>query len=202
MIRLALEGDAIRGPEGLPEGSRAYVDAGWLSPGTRSAAALVVGPEEPAADRAAGLALVGVALAALEEVAELPAGRVQVIGSGLVARTLQALLPPADDGGRAPAAIVDTTGDPEALADATRRLEDLGTLVLAGEPADRPHPLDLYPDVHVRGLRIVGIPPASLDSRPAEDRVPGPALAELEREPLAAVNAGEPLPSAAWYRLA
>ncbi len=53
--------------------------------------------------------------------------------------------------------MIETTGDPEAVVAATRRLSDLGTIVLAGEPLDRRLRIDLYDDVHVRGLRLVGV---------------------------------------------
>ena len=94
-----------------------------------------------------------------------------------------------------PAAVIDTTGDPEVIADATLRVADLGLLVLAGEAAGRQLDLDLYPDVHVRGLVLAGVEPARI----------GEAGTVIERPPVpppAEVVIGLPLPPRAmWYRV-
>jgi threonine dehydrogenase-like Zn-dependent dehydrogenase len=85
------------------------------------------------------------------------AGPVEVLGDGPLAALVRGLVGD-DRAGRRPAAIVDTTGDPAELEGALRRLDDLGTLVLAGPPPPEPLALDLYGDLHVRGLTIVGVP--------------------------------------------
>ncbi|MFP5362551.1 MAG: hypothetical protein ACLGI5_07455 [Thermoleophilia bacterium] len=99
-------------------------------------------------------------------VAALPAGggRVEVFGDGDLARALRARLAqptdptdPTDPTAR-PSAIIETTGDHEALQRALQRVADLGTVVLAGPPPAGAVALDLYSDVHVRGLTIVGTP--------------------------------------------
>ena len=85
-------------------------------------------------------------------------GDVEVVGDGPLADRLRALLGRASPPDR-PAATIDTTGDLAAIAEALRRLDSLGTLVLAG-PAPANAALDLYSDLHVRGLTMVGLPPA------------------------------------------
>ena len=96
--------------------------------------------------------------------AAVPAGarRVDVVGDGALAARLRESLPAPSSTG-APDAIVETTGDPAAIADALRRLDDLGTLVLAGPAPRGPVALDLYADLHVRGLTVVGVAPAEAE---------------------------------------
>lgn len=94
-----------------------------------------------------------------------PNGLVEVTGDGELATEVRGALAAVTDSqprnaGRpagAPACIVDTTGQPEVIEAALTRLADLGLLVLAGPVSELA--LDLYPDVHVRGLRLVGIEP-------------------------------------------
>jgi threonine dehydrogenase-like Zn-dependent dehydrogenase len=90
-----------------------------------------------------------------------PDGDVDVTGEGELATALRSRLATrlAREAERAPAAVIDTTGDPTAIAAALARLDDLGTLVLAGPAAPQPGALDLYADLHVRGLTVVGIAP-------------------------------------------
>ena len=45
------------------------------------------------------------------------------------------------------------------IVDATRRVADLGTIVLVGEALGRTADMNLYADVHVRGLTLVGVSP-------------------------------------------
>jgi threonine dehydrogenase-like Zn-dependent dehydrogenase len=92
--------------------------------------------------------------------------------------------------------IVDTTGDPDAIADATRSLADLGTLVLAGETHGGTLAIDLYPDVHVRGLRMVGVAPPLHDGLPQGSRSEGD-LARAVREAQASLRQGDVLPDGA-----
>jgi threonine dehydrogenase-like Zn-dependent dehydrogenase len=88
----------------------------------------------------------------------------EVVGAGALADALRARLPaPAAP----PAAIVDTTGDPAAIADALARVDDLGTVVLAGPVPEGTVALDLYADVHVRGLTVVGVAPDGDGGAPA-----------------------------------
>jgi hypothetical protein len=92
-------------------------------------------------------------------------GRVEVVGSGTLADELRLLLGervrPAVPEAR-PEVIIDTTGEALALIAALERVDDLGTVVLAGPVPSRSLDLDLYTDLHVRGLVLVGVPPDKL----------------------------------------
>jgi hypothetical protein len=55
---------------------------------------------------------------------------------------------------RSPAVVIDTSGSPERITDALRRLDDLGTLVLSSRPGGEVS-MNLYADLHLRSLSIV-----------------------------------------------
>ena len=58
-----------------------------------------------------------------------------------------------------PAVVVEDTGDPAAIERALEQVDELGTVVLAA-PISRPEVMiDLYADLHVRGLTLVTAPP-------------------------------------------
>jgi hypothetical protein len=143
----------------LATGSVAYVDADQLpEDGEADIEALVVPDGAPADD--AGLSALRLLAAPLRDALAGVEGVVDVVGVGAVAwlvRTDRGSHRLAED---APAAVVDLTGDPDVIVDAARRVADLGTIVLAGDPAGRVVDFDFYPDVHVRGLRLVGVSPA------------------------------------------
>ena len=105
--------------------------------------------------------------------------------------------------GERPRAIVETTGDPRAILDATRRVAELGIVVLAGESLGRGvAELNLYPDVHVRGLTLVGVAPPLQDARNSSTE-PEPVDASLVAwclDGLVDVRSGSLVPDdAAWY---
>jgi hypothetical protein len=193
----------------LRPGSVAFADADWLAaPGRVPAIVVTDGriswdggetvelplglpPEAAAAALLAALA---------ERACEASGGAahpVDVLGGGAVAACVRALLRAKAAPEEQPAAIVDTTGDPERIAAATRRLAPLGTLVLTGEPAGRTLALDLYPDVHARGLRVVGVPRPLLGEAQPRD-LPEPLLDRPVE-----ISGGAPIvPGAAgWYRI-
>ena len=90
-------------------------------------------------------------------------GAVEVLGDSAFARELRSRLGVAAPaaGGR-PTVVVETSGDGAALGAALARVDDLGTVVLAGPAAGaQPVALDLYADLHVRGLTLVGVPAAT-----------------------------------------
>jgi hypothetical protein len=153
-VKAIVTSDGVLFSGDLPAGRIAYVDGAQTNAsGTVEAMIVEAGGEgdDPGAALSALLAPIRAALAAVE-------GALDVLGEGAVAAALRAeRAGPA--AGEPPAVVVDLTGDPERIRDATRRLADLGTLVLGRDPA-APCDLDLYPDVHVRGLRLVGAPPA------------------------------------------
>jgi hypothetical protein len=171
----------------LPDDAAAFFDREWVAWGRAAAVPAIV--TDAGADDAAGQ-LAGIAEAA---VAAAPSGQVEVTGSGLVAEEARRRLAGAGrlvtDG--IPAAVIETTGDPAALIAATRRVEALGTVVLAGEPLERVYDIDLYPDVHVRGLRLVA------RGRSGAGRA---EFGELASAGLQTVTPGEPLDaSARWF---
>jgi hypothetical protein len=207
----------------LPPGSVAYVDRDWLPVSSGEVPALVAAdgklawcggrpvrtPDTVDSDTAATLALLAAAQAAAAAVEGVALDSIEVIGSGVIALQVRALLGDrSSQDGRStpleqPRAIVDTTGDPRVIVDATRRVAALGTVVLVGEGLARPVEMNLYPDVHVRGLKLVGVSPplhnttALFAAHGADD-----SLVASCREALVAVTAGKPVPpGAAWYRV-
>jgi threonine dehydrogenase-like Zn-dependent dehydrogenase len=86
---------------------------------------------------------------------------VDVLGGGELAEALRSRLGARAAGESQPGAVIETTGDPESIAAALRTVADLGTVVLAGPPPAGDAPLDLYADLHVRGLTLVGLAPTS-----------------------------------------
>jgi hypothetical protein len=178
----------------LPAGSVAYIDRDWLPASSGEVPALVADadgglawcggpsvriPSGHDSDTAAVLALLAVAQAAVAGAEDAPADSIE------------------------PRAIIDITGDPSAIVDATRRVAALGTVALVGEPLERRAEMNLYPDVHMRGLTLVGVSPplqgagtlfASIDA--------GGSLVVSARDALVAPTAGATLPlGAAWYRV-
>jgi hypothetical protein len=85
------------------------------------------------------------------------AGPVEILGDGALAGRLRSRLP---QGPGRPTAVIDTTGDPAAVRDALGRVADLGTVVLA-RPLPATGTADLYGDLHVRGLTVIGVPEAA-----------------------------------------
>ena len=109
---------------------------------------------------AAAFVFLAVAEDAAAAVKAISPQSVEIAGRGLIAQQVRLLVgAPSETPVERPQAIVDTTGDPSVIAHATRRVADLGTVVLAGEPLGRQFELNLYPDVHVRGLTLVGVAP-------------------------------------------
>lgn len=81
-------------------------------------------------------------------------------GAGEVRATWRRALPGrlrGATGAERPLAIAETTGEAGALAGAAARLADGGLLVLAGDGGPDTIALDLYRDIHRRGLRVVGL---------------------------------------------
>lgn len=194
-MRVALDADQVVFDGAIANGECAYVDADALPlEGVAEVTPLVVsGASE--SDVAATVAVRRRARAAAAAVGAVD-GEVEVVGRGAVASALRSLLAGRVDRSSAPVAVIDLTGDPQELISATRRLADLGTLVLAGDSRGCPVALDLYPDLHLRGLRLVGVS----DDEPVEhgdaawDSVPVPAPADAVL--------GCPVPLGhVWYRV-
>jgi hypothetical protein len=187
MRRLLTEGATVFVGELHPE-RIAYIDGGATSlSSTVDALVVDVGSEldEPAAALGALLAPTCDALADASS-------DMEVTGDGAVARSLRRLHC-ASQPVASPSTIVDLTGDPAVIRDALGRLEDLGTLLLGRDPVGTLD-LDLYQDVHVRGLRVVGV------GRPRHRRCPTSVPADVGA-PIEAVL-GQPIADgAAWYRV-
>ena len=197
----------------LPHDVAAYFDAEWVAAEpSEGVPALLVGagwarwgdgpdvrtPSGLASDRVAALALTAVAREAARA-ARSSDGAVEVIGTGLIAATVRRLTSEGQArrrGATRPYCIVDTTGDPAEVLAATQRLADLGVLVLAGESRRRRVGIDLYPDVHRRGLRVIGIAPPLRDAAELVD------AADPSLEPPVAIAPDAPLPPGLWYRMA
>ena len=216
MIRGSLvEGEAVLTTR-FPAGCVSYVDRDWLTtvegpiPSISFAEGEVLWCEQPLGQLAAGLdptvvaaqALLGVAREANAAVAACAPGTVEVVGHGLVAAYIRRLVGPYEHrSGQRPAAVVDTTGDPEAIRAALESVSDLGVVVLAGEPAGRMLDLDLYSSVHKRGLVLTGVAPplrgvdvlAATDVDDEDLAFSRQALAGAMSEPIAG--------DALWYRV-
>jgi threonine dehydrogenase-like Zn-dependent dehydrogenase len=179
----------------LPFGSAAFFDREWapLDRATAIPAVVVTGTAEDRV-QAGARALAAIAEAALAAVADVD-GAVDVTGAGLVAAVVRRRLDSEDRlasrGASTPAAVIETTGDPSDLVAALRRVSDAGTVVLVGEPVGRTYDVDLYPDVHVRGLRLIG--------RGPQAPVAGPVVTDG----LQSVTLGQPLDAAMlWHCVA
>ena len=57
------------------------------------------------------------------------------------------------------AVVVAETGEPAEIERALAQVEDLGTVVLAAPVTETEAMIDLYADLHVRGLTLVTAPP-------------------------------------------
>ena len=155
------------------------------------------------ADTAVARALISVARSAAAAVEDVSADSIDVVGAGIVASATRSYagIPNGPPAARRPAAIVEATGEAANIREACGRVEDLGIVVLAGETNRRAVELNLYPDVHVRGLTLVGVPRPSeedllrtLDTRSEETEAA--CLAALTR-----AQSGAPLPAGTWFRI-
>jgi hypothetical protein len=201
----------------LSPGSFAYVDADWLPSDVQPVPSVSVSAEgmawcdEPPLrlrgdldpDTAAALALFALAEESAAAIRGIPPVSVEVRGRGLIAQQVRTLIGiTSESTAERPRAIVDMTGDPAVIVDATRTVADLGSVVLAGEMRGRRAETNLYPDVYMRGLTLVGVAPPLRDPlRLAEwDADADPVRAS--RESLARMRLAELLPAdAPWYRV-
>jgi threonine dehydrogenase-like Zn-dependent dehydrogenase len=166
------------------DGTNAFLDRDWLGGGgDGTLPALHAATAEEAAGR-----LLATVDHILGQVGQAPT---DVLGDGFVARSLRSALPA--PGGRA-AAVVDCTGDPIRLLELIRSVQDGGMIVLAGEPVGRELRIDLYVDVHRRGLRIVGAPRPETCAPVTDDARVRHALQQLEH-----VRPGAAPPAAPWF---
>lgn len=203
MIALAVK-DGRRVFVGELDEGDAYVDADWLTGVTAGPVPAVVatggslgtswdGRTFPLTGARPAQEVVSAALHRLAAGAAAEAGSAErplVAGDGLVAACTRMLLGTGSVSD-APDLVVESRGDPGSLVESTRRVADLGTVVLTGTPVAQSFAFDLYPDVHVRGLRVVALP-IELDF---DDEVVGELPAPVH------VRLGEPIGDARWYRV-
>lgn len=98
-------------------------------------------------------------LAAVLEAARRGPAPVEVTGTGSLADELREQLRASGPGGGRPGTVVDTTGDLQQLEQVLQRVDDLGVVILSGPPLTEHATIELYADVHVRGLTVVCVPP-------------------------------------------
>lgn len=106
--------------------------------------------------RAAAVILISLAASAVQMCKS--ARRVLVTGDGLVAETTRSSLTATRCHEEAYDAVIETTGDEEIIRSALERLPPFGLLILTA-PSPKPPIINLYPDVHVRGVKIAGVAP-------------------------------------------
>jgi hypothetical protein len=179
----------------LPAGTLAYVDADWtLSAGELDIPALLIDPESArwgevstavpgvGPDLLAARILSAAAHRVADTVVPL-AGTAAVCGTGAIARATAGLLgttalDTAPEPGTGVAVGIDFTGDPDTIQGLLKAIAPLGRAILAGERLGRTLPLNLYPDIHVRGLRLRALDPVALalagELGMDEDEIPSP----------------------------
>ncbi len=204
MIEVHVSSTGVLFSGSLGDGSSAFIDGDWLpeeesavvepllwSEGElRYGAALTEVPADLSGQDAAAAAFRAMASESLGWVRDLAPQDVAVSGTGCIASIARRELGPPSNGERqsAPKAWIDFTGD---MTQATTTVGDLGLVVLAGAGPD-PGPVDLYRDVHVRSLRLVGVAPPLTNTPEFE----GPPTASPR-----SVQMGVRCPPAPWYEI-
>jgi hypothetical protein len=182
----------------LRPGQVAVVDGGAVDHADDPVEAIVLDDNEDAPWRA---------IHAFETVAEhvvkllgQPAGPVEVAGNGLLAlliRTPLGTMAASQSGTKPPVVIVDTSGSRDRIAEALGRLDELGTLVLAGHASGNDPRLNLYTDLHRRSLTVAGVPAPAVNGGPPDGWQP--PLDWAQAQPIR-VPAGAKVPlGAPWY---
>lgn len=81
-------------------------------------------------------------------------GPVEVVGDDGLAQALRERLGSRDADADRPAVVIETAGTAGGLQAALERVDDLGVVLLAGPEPPGAVALDLYADLHVRGLTL------------------------------------------------
>ena len=156
----------------LPSGTAVYMDRDWIDAAEApsvSSAILVKGEElrwPSGAVRSVNSsdpdrivwAMIDALAQAVADVAAQQDAAPYVIGDGLLASRIRGRTSTDDNTGVPPAMVVETTGSTAGTARACSIVADLGTVLFAVTPLDGTTPYDLYPDVHRRGLALIGVP--------------------------------------------
>jgi D-arabinose 1-dehydrogenase-like Zn-dependent alcohol dehydrogenase len=119
---------------------------------------------------------------------------VDVIGEGLLAALMRRLLGDRIQPNSA-SAIIDTTGSPELIAQATVNLPRRGALLLAAPTRADDAMMRTYADIHVKGLSLIGVRWSGSPPDAPRD------LMDFALENLVDVNKPEALLHGLWYRL-
>lgn len=188
----------------LDEGDVAFVDADWLPAlGRASVRALTVGLAETGDDRhpievaRAKLAAAASSVVAyvLEQNKESDVASIHVPGRGAFATEVRSRLGVGETPSIGPSATplvwVETSGDAAALHTALAGVADLGTVVLAA-PARQPTiEIDLYRDIHHRGLCLHAVDLTVSEAASDAPAIPDPVP----------VASGQTVPMHWWYYL-
>jgi threonine dehydrogenase-like Zn-dependent dehydrogenase len=139
----------------------------------------VAAPPDVAPDEAAARLVAAAARAVGAALANDDPADVEVLGDGALAVAVRLALG-SGDAPQHPRAVVETSGGAQAVVSALQRVADLGTVLLAAAPSPGSLPLNLYPDVHVRGLELIGLPPSA---DPTDLTNPAPAAVRTALRP-------------------
>lgn len=187
----------------LAVGIAAIVDGDALAPGYDGPVDYVPCPQsQPESIGAQRLAAATARV--LDAIPQGQTGSVTVHGAGALAKLIRLALGPAPQasGAQRPAVVIDVTGQQDTILEALRDVDDLGKVVLAGGCAIPEIQVDTYPDLHVRGIVLQGMP----GFPDPNDRVadPGPLidLAASLSQQMHPAFVGEPAPiGQLWYRV-
>jgi hypothetical protein len=164
--------------DGLSSGTAVYIDRDWVhgdGPMNVSSAIFVHGKEVRSPSGAMRLVgssdrdrVVWTMIDTLAEAVAAEAGQrraaARVLGGGLLASRIRARIKTSDEVTEPAEVVIETTGSAAGTTRACSMVADLGTVLLAVTPLEGTLPYDLYPDVHRRGLNLVGVPDPAGDS--------------------------------------
>ena len=170
MISSHRRGNAIVFEGGLPHGTHAFIDADWISSEGVSSLVATSGEFEWDGNRwpiqghdvgaaAAGL-LANFAATAVRTARDHGCSNVGVSGRGAIAGEVVRLLGPSPNSGdlsERPDGWVVCEGTSDAIHSALARVADSGVVILCGPTSGLPFALDLYRDIHLRSLAVVGL---------------------------------------------
>jgi threonine dehydrogenase-like Zn-dependent dehydrogenase len=131
--------------------------------------------------------------AAVAEEAGQRSAVARVLGGGLLASRIRARITMNDDVTEPAEVVIETTGSAAGTTRACSVAADLGTVLLAVTPLEGTLSYDLYPDVHRRGLNLVGVPDPAGDSHHGQGSMDA-------FSPPSQIASGEPSPpTSQWF---
>jgi threonine dehydrogenase-like Zn-dependent dehydrogenase len=199
MITATVAETSVRFEFVLDEGEVAFVDADWLPAAGRTAVAAITissGDDHQPVEIARGqlAATAGAAVAGLKN-HDVDLASIHVPGRGAVADEVRRRLglevgPPTETPAR-PRVWIETSGAPEALETALAGVADLGTVVLTAPAREPTIAIDLYRDIHLRGLHLHAVGTEPTDAGEEHSSLPDPIP----------VTPGQTVPLRGWYWL-